>query len=48
MVQILRSAKELAELEGDSQYIDLENGLYLGYDADFDGCIRYVIMRAYK
>lgn len=48
IVSAMASAKELAELEGDSQYIDLENGLYLGYDADFDGCIRYVIMRAYK
>lgn len=44
----MTSAKELAELEGDSQYIDLENGLYLGYDTDFDGNIRYVVMRVYK
>ena len=44
----MASAKELAELEGDSQYIDLENGLYLGYDTDFDGSIRYVVMRVYE
>ena len=44
----LKEAKSLAKLEGDGQYIDMSNGLYLGYDSDFDGNIRYVVMRVYE
>ena len=48
IVAAMDSARELRDLDGDGEYIDLENGLYLGYDTDFDGNIRYVVMRVYR